>query len=121
MDEGKLQFFVEAEDVHMNIETFLTQKIGETGKKLHTARSRNDQVALDVRLYLKDEISEVKKLLLELEQTLVNLASEHLHTVMPGYTHMQKAQPITLAHHLMAYLKMFRRDAGLPVFQPFFA
>jgi argininosuccinate lyase len=112
LDEGKLQFFVEAEDVHMNIETFLTQKIGETGKKLHTARSRNDQVALDVRLYLKDEISEVKKLLLELEQTLVNLASEHLHTVMPGYTHMQKAQPITLAHHLMAYFEMFRRDAG---------
>jgi argininosuccinate lyase len=112
LDEGKLQFSVEAEDVHMNIETFLIQKIGETGKKLHTARSRNDQVALDVRLYLKDEIAEVKRLLLELEQTLVNLASEHLHTVMPGYTHMQKAQPITLAHHLLAYFEMFRRDAG---------
>lgn len=112
LEEGKLQFTVEAEDVHMNIETFLTQKIGEVGKKLHTARSRNDQVALDVRLYLRDEITEVRRLLLGLEQTLATLASEHLHTVMPGYTHMQKAQPITLAHHLLAYFEMFRRDVG---------
>jgi argininosuccinate lyase len=112
LDEGKLQFSVEAEDVHMNIETFLTQKIGEVGKKLHTARSRNDQVALDVRLYLRDEMAEIRRLLLELEQTLVNLAEQHLHTVMPGYTHLQKAQPITLAHHLLAYFEMFRRDVG---------
>ncbi len=112
VDEGRLEFTVAAEDVHMNIETFLTERIGELGKKLHTARSRNDQVALDVRLYLRDEIIQIRQLLLSLEGTLLNLAGSHLETIMPGYTHLQKAQPITLAHHLMAYFEMLRRDLG---------
>lgn len=107
---GQLEFTVEAEDVHMNIETFLTAKIGDVGKKLHTARSRNDQVALDVRLYLNDEIDSIRALLLELEASLLQVSGEHLETIMPGYTHLQKAQPITLAHHLMAYFEMLRRD-----------
>lgn len=110
LETGKLEFTVEAEDVHMNIETFLTQKIGEVGKKLHTARSRNDQVALDVRLYLRDEIDEIGELLIVLQETLLKLAADHVETIMPGYTHMQKAQPINLAHHLLAYFEMLRRD-----------
>ncbi|MDD4803391.1 MAG: argininosuccinate lyase [Syntrophomonas sp.] len=112
IEAGQLDFTVEAEDIHMNIETLLTKKIGNLGKKLHTARSRNDQVALDVRLYLRDEIAELRKLLLTLEEALLKLAREHTDTIMPGYTHMQRAQPITLAHHLMAYFEMFRRDIG---------
>ncbi|MEN6351706.1 MAG: argininosuccinate lyase [Syntrophomonas sp.] len=110
LENGKLEFTVEAEDIHMNIETFLIQKIGEVGKKLHTARSRNDQVALDIRLYLRDEIDEVKRLLIALQETLVGLAAENLETIMPGYTHLQKAQPVSLAHHLLAYFEMLRRD-----------
>ncbi len=110
IEAGKLEFTVEAEDVHMNIETFLTQKIGDVGKKLHTARSRNDQVALDVRLYLRDEIKEVRELILNLQQVLLDMAGDHLETIMPGYTHMQKAQPLSLAHHLLAYFEMLRRD-----------
>ena len=94
----------------MNIETFLIERIGETGKKLHTARSRNDQVALDIRLYLRSEIYTIKVLLFELMSTLKVLAEEHVETIMPGYTHLQKAQPVTLAHHLLAYLEMLRRD-----------
>lgn len=112
LEAGQLEFSVEAEDVHMNIETFLTAKIGEVGKKLHTARSRNDQVALDVRLYLRDEIREVRRLILALQETILQLASEHIETIMPGYTHMQKAQPVTLGHHLLAYFEMLRRDIG---------
>ncbi|SHG52845.1 argininosuccinate lyase [Thermosyntropha lipolytica DSM 11003] len=110
LEEGKLEFTVEAEDVHMNIETFLIQKIGEVGKKLHTARSRNDQVALDLRLYLKEEMEEIKGLILDLQETLLILAGEHIDTIMPGYTHLQKAQPVSLAHHLLAYFEMLRRD-----------
>lgn len=110
LDAGKLKFTLEAEDVHMNIETFLISKIGEVGKKLHTARSRNDQVALDIRMYLKSEIHEIRKLLLKLQETLLGLAEEHLETIMPGYTHLQKAQPVTLAHYFMAYFEMLRRD-----------
>jgi len=110
IENGQLEFTVEAEDVHMNIETFLTARIGDIGKKLHTARSRNDQVALDVRLYLNDEIKMIRDLLLELEANLLEIAGEHLTTIMPGYTHMQKGQPVTLAHHLLAYFEMFRRD-----------
>ncbi len=110
IESGQLEFTVEAEDVHMNIETFLTAKIGAIGKKLHTARSRNDQVALDIRLYLNDEINNIRDLLLGLETTLLEIAGEHMTTIMPGYTHMQKGQPVTLAHHLMAYFEMFRRD-----------
>jgi len=112
LEAGQLEFSVEAEDVHMNIETFLTAKIGEVGKKLHTARSRNDQVALDVRLYLRDEILEVRSLILTLQDTILQLAAEHIETIMPGYTHMQKAQPVTLGHHLLAYFEMLRRDIG---------
>ena len=107
---GQLQFSVEAEDVHMNIETLLTRRIGDVGKKLHTARSRNDQVALDIRLYLRDEITLIRQYLLQLEETLLELAQEHINTIMPGYTHLQKAQPVTLAHHLLAYFEMLRRD-----------
>ncbi len=110
IEAGKLEFTVEAEDVHMNVETFLTQKIGDVGKKLHTARSRNDQVALDVRLYLRDEMKEIRVLILTMQQVLLDLAREHLDTIMPGYTHLQKAQPLNLAHHLMAYFEMLRRD-----------
>ncbi len=110
LDAGRLEFSIVAEDVHMNIETFLIDRIGETGKKLHTARSRNDQVALDIRLYLRAEMKTIGDLLIGLMKTLHVLASENVGTVMPGYTHLQKAQPITLAHHLMAYFEMFRRD-----------
>ncbi|NLV16894.1 MAG: argininosuccinate lyase [Syntrophomonadaceae bacterium] len=110
IEAGKLEFSVTAEDVHMNIETFLIQRIGETGKKLHTARSRNDQVALDIRLYLRSEAEIISGLLIELMTALRDLAHEHVDTVMPGYTHLQKAQPISLAHHLLAYFEMLRRD-----------
>ncbi len=110
IEEGKLEFMIDAEDIHMNVETMLIAKIGDTGKRLHTGRSRNDQVALDIRMYLKDEIKEIKDLLISLEKALLKLSKEHLDTIMPGYTHLQKAQPITLAHHLMAYFEMFKRD-----------
>ncbi len=110
IEAGKIQFSVDAEDIHMNIETLLTAKIGPVGKKLHTARSRNDQVALDTRLLLKDEIRRTQELLLGLLDVLVNLADKHKDTIMPGYTHLQLAQPITLGHHLLAYAEMFKRD-----------
>ncbi|AEG58651.1 argininosuccinate lyase [Desulforamulus ruminis] len=110
IEEGNVEFDVAAEDIHMNVEQLLTAKIGAVGKKLHTARSRNDQVAVDIRMYLKDEIKEIRSQLRELVETLLNLAEQHLSTVMPGYTHMQRAQPITLSHHLMAYVQMFLRD-----------
>lgn len=110
IENGKLQFESEDEDIHMSIEKNLIKKIGETGKKLHTARSRNDQVALDFRMYQKRKIKETVELLIKLENILLNLAKEHIDVVMPGYTHMQKAQPITFSHHLMAYFEMFKRD-----------
>ncbi len=109
---GKVKFSLAAEDIHMNVETLLIQRIGEAGKKLHTGRSRNDQVALDVRLYTKSAIDEITGDLVTLENLLLKLAEAHMDTMMPGYTHLQKAQPITLAHHLMAYFQMFRRDLG---------
>ena len=109
---GKVEFEIGAEDIHMNVEKLLTERIGSVGKKLHTGRSRNDQVALDLRLYLREEIDHTKNLVEQLLQTLLHLAEEHLETWMPGYTHLQKAQPITLAHHLMAYVQMFLRDLG---------
>jgi len=112
LEANRLEFQIEAEDVHMNIETFLIARIGEVGKKLHTARSRNDQVALDIRMYLRDEIAAIKQLIINLQQTLVELASQNLNTILPGYTHLQKAQPITLAHYLMAYFEMLKRDVG---------
>ncbi|MEW8957887.1 MAG: argininosuccinate lyase [Moorella sp. (in: firmicutes)] len=110
IEAGRVEFDVGAEDIHMNIEKLLTERIGEPGKKLHTARSRNDQVALDLRLYLKEEIPQVKKLLAGMQKVLVDLAEKHINTIMPGYTHLQKAQPVTLAHHLLAYFEMFYRD-----------
>ncbi len=112
LDEGKLTFSKTAEDIHMNMELLLTERIGGAGKKLHTGRSRNDQVALDCRLYMKKGVNATLHNLVALEQALLSAAREHLHTIMPGYTHLQKAQPITLAHHTMAYFEMFRRDIG---------
>lgn len=110
IEVGRAEFSVHAEDIHMNVEQLLTEKIGQVAKKLHTARSRNDQVALDVRMYLRDEIDNVVTLLKAFQSTLLELAEQHLGTVMPGYTHLQRAQPITLAHHLLAYVQMLGRD-----------
>lgn len=110
IEAGKIEFEIDAEDIHMNIEKILTERIGDAGKRLHTGRSRNDQVALDIRMYLKDECDEIKEMLLHAEDVLLKLASEHTETIMPGYTHLQKAQPITLGHHLSAYAQMFYRD-----------
>ncbi len=110
IQNGSVSFSVEAEDIHMNIETILIERIGEVGKRLHTGRSRNDQVALDLRMYLMDEMTEIKKRLIEFMSVLVKLADQHQDSIMPGYTHLQKAQPITFAHHLLAYFEMFRRD-----------
>ena len=112
IDNGKLDFDPTAEDIHMFVEAELTSRLGDTGKRLHTARSRNDQVALDIRMYLKDEIKEIHSLVKELIETLLTLAENNLKTVMPGYTHLQRAQPITFAHHLMAYTQMLLRDLG---------
>ena len=110
IEDGKVEFSIDAEDIHMNIETILISRIGDVGKRLHTGRSRNDQVALDIRMYLRDEIDTLKEEVKALRLTLLDLAQKNLDTIMPGYTHLQKAQPITLAHHLMAYYEMFRRD-----------
>ena len=107
---GKLEFDLEAEDIHMFVEAKLTEKIGDSGKKVHTARSRNDQVALDLKMYVKDEIITLKELVKNLIDSLVKKAEENLETVMPGYTHLQRAQPVTFAHHLMAYTQMLKRD-----------
>ena len=111
IEAGKVEFDVDTEDIHMNIEALLTEKIGDAGKRLHTGRSRNDQVATDIRLYQKEQILETVMLLKELRTELVKLAKEHQDTVMPGYTHLQRAQPVTLAFHLMAYYQMFKRDS----------
>lgn len=110
IENGKIEFEIDAEDIHMNIEKILIDRIGDSGKRLHTGRSRNDQVALDIRMYLMDETDVIRDMLHHTLTTLVDLASEHTETIMPGYTHLQKAQPITLAHHLMAYFEMFKRD-----------
>ena len=110
IENGFIKFEIDAEDIHMNVEKILTERIGEAGKRLHTGRSRNDQVALDIRMYLKDETDEIKKMLLHAEDVILELASEHVETIMPGYTHLQKAQPITFAHHLCAYAEMLARD-----------
>ncbi len=112
INAGNVEFTEDAEDIHMNIETILISRIGDVGKRLHTGRSRNDQVALDIRMYLKDEIKEIRKMLISLERTLLGAAKDNIDTVMPGYTHLQKAQPITLSHHAMAYFEMFKRDIG---------
>ena len=110
IESGKLTFDSDAEDIHMFIEEELTNRIGDAGKRLHTGRSRNDQVALDQRLYLVDEAGEIIELLDTLVDTLIDIAKDNLTTYMPGYTHLQRAQPITYAHYLTAYIEMFRRD-----------
>lgn len=110
-EAGQLVFDISNEDIHMNMESLLTEKIGSVAGKLHTARSRNDQVATDMHLYLKDKLLEVVEKLANLRQVLVDLAEENVYTIMPGYTHLQHAQPISFGHHLMAYYNMFTRDS----------
>jgi argininosuccinate lyase len=111
IDEGVLSYEDALEDIHTHIESRLAEIVGKVAHKLHTARSRNDQVALDVRLYLRDTVDVIIKYVFELQNVLVDLAGRHIATVLPGYTHLQRAQPILLAHHLMAYYEMFSRDA----------
>ena len=110
IEAGKVEFTADNEDIHMNVESLLTQRIGDAGKRLHTARSRNDQVAVDFRMYVRREIPVIIAQLLELEEVLCKKARQHQMTVMPGYTHLQRAQPISFAQHLLAYGSMFRRD-----------
>lgn len=110
IEAGKIEFNIEAEDIHMNIETILIQRIGDVGKRLHTGRSRNDQVALDLRLYLLDETAQIQKALLSLMSTVVAIAEGNIDVVMPGYTHLQRAQPILFSHHMLAYYEMLKRD-----------
>ena len=112
IQSGELQFDMDAEDIHMFVESELTKRIGDVGKKLHTARSRNDQVAVDIRLYLRDETAEIIALIKKLLAAILQQAKAHKTTIMPGYTHLQRAQPITFAHHLLAYAMMFTRDIG---------
>ena len=108
--DGKLEITSEYEDVHSFVEANLIERIGDAGKKLHTGRSRNDQVALDMRLYTRDAVEDTSKALVHLLSTIVGIMEEHIDTIMPGFTHLQKAQPITLAHHMGAYFEMFKRD-----------
>ena len=112
IDAGRFVFDPELEDVHMNIEAELTRRIGDAGAKLHTARSRNDQVALDLRLYLRDEICRLCEGIAAFQKALVGLATRHADAVAPGYTHLQRAQPVFIAHHLLAYVEMAARDFG---------
>jgi len=112
IEAGEFDFSVSLEDIHMNIEARLSAAIGEAGKRLHTGRSRNDQVALDIRLYLRDEIAEVMDYLDRLTESLLFQAEKNLGVIMPGYTHLQVAQPILFSHHMLAYVEMFRRDRG---------
>ncbi len=110
ISSGSFHFREELEDIHMNIESALIQKIGDVGGRLHTARSRNDQVALDIRLYLRAEVKDIMLLLKDMSKALAEIAERNLDVIMPGYTHLQRAQPVLLAHHIMAYAQMFRRD-----------
>ncbi len=110
IEEGKFNFSVALEDIHMNIEKALTDEIGEAGGRLHTARSRNDQVALDTHLYVRKQVEEIQKLIRELQKNFVAAAKKNLRIIMPGYTHLQRAQPILFSHHLMAYFFMLQRD-----------
>ena len=112
IESGQFEWQVGLEDIHMNIEARLTEKIGEAGKKLHTARSRNDQVALDVRLYLRDETAALDKAAYALQDVILDKAERHIDVIMPGYTHLQRAQPVLFSHHLMAYFEMLERDRG---------
>ena len=110
IEAGKMPWSLDLEDVHMNIERRLTDKIGDAGKRLHTGRSRNDQVATDIRLWLRDEISEIRLLIQALQSALVDLAEQHADVVMPGFTHLQVAQPVSFGHHMLAYVEMLGRD-----------
>ena len=110
IESGSFQYNDALEDIHMNIEKKLIDKIGSVGGKLHTARSRNDQVALDIRLYLRDEVEAIQKLISDFCRVLIKLAARNLNVIMPGYTHLQRAQPVLLSHHLLAYVEMFKRD-----------
>ena len=110
IEADKVEFSLENEDIHMNIEAMLTDRVGEAGKRLHTARSRNDQVAVDTRMYVQEEIPAMIAQVLDLEEVLVKKAKANLETVMPGYTHLQRAQPTTFGHYMMAYANMFKRD-----------
>lgn len=110
IEKGNFAFDVALEDIHMNVEARLTERIGAAGARLHTARSRNDQVALDMHMYMKREVAEIAELLLAFEQELLTVAKQHVKTLMPGYTHLQRAQPITFAHHMLAYFQMLQRD-----------
>jgi argininosuccinate lyase len=111
IDDGRFAWLPDLEDVHLNIEKRLTELVGDAGKRLHTGRSRNDQVATDIRLYLRAAIDDIDGLLRELRTALVDLAEQHADTIMPGFTHMQVAQPVTFGHHILAYVEMFSRDA----------
>ena len=108
--QGELEISNDYEDIHSFVEAVLTQRIGDAGKKLHTGRSRNDQVALDFRMYVRMELAQTDALLKELLETILRIMKLHVETIMPGFTHLQKAQPVTLAHHMGAYFEMFRRD-----------
>jgi argininosuccinate lyase len=111
IESGQFEWKLDLEDVHLNIEARLTQLVGDAGKRLHTGRSRNDQVATDVRLWLRDEINTIEGLLNELQLALVEVAERHIDVILPGFTHLQVAQPVSFAHHLLAYVEMFSRDA----------
>ena len=111
LESGKLEIDLECEDIHMFVEQILTSRLGDVGKKLHTARSRNDQVALDLRMYLRGELDKITELLRALITTVTLKAEKHKAVIMPGYTHLQRAQPVTFGHHLMAYVMMLSRDA----------
>ncbi|HEY6511921.1 MAG TPA: argininosuccinate lyase [Burkholderiaceae bacterium] len=111
IEQGRFEWKLELEDVHLNIEARLTQLVGDAGKRLHTGRSRNDQVATDLRLWLRGEIDALAALLVQMQQALLGVAAAHTETVMPGFTHLQVAQPVSFAHHLLAYVEMFARDA----------
>ncbi|MEX1377054.1 MAG: argininosuccinate lyase [Eubacteriales bacterium] len=110
IENGEVEFDISAEDIHMNVEKLLIEKIGEPGKRLHTARSRNDQVAVDSKMYTKEIAQKIKTELADLIKVLVNISKDNMETIMPGYTHLQKAQPVSLAFHIMAYAEMFKRD-----------
>ena len=110
VEDGSLPITKEYEDIHSFVEANLIDRIGDAGKKLHTGRSRNDQVALDMKLYVREEVQKTEGLLTDLLKVILHIMEENLDTIMPGFTHLQKAQPITLAHHMGAYYEMFRRD-----------
>ncbi len=112
IESGALEITSEYEDIHSFVEAVLTERIGDAGKRLHTGRSRNDQVAVDMKLYIREEIDEITGYLKNLLEVILNLMKEHVDTYMPGFTHLQKAQPVTLSHHMGAYFEMFRRDVG---------